>query len=157
MAGAEGIEPSARGFGVDVGKALQRSAIRPFQPLAGFRRFTSLHSDAFLMLLPISVPLLPRPSGVQSPWGRASQDTQNLRQRIQRIEISNSNGTNSNPLANLPTSGARIHFLRFSSAIIQTLNGHIVKYATSANQAPCCRPMRLCVRFSMRQQGVCPC
>ena len=53
MAGAEGIEPSARGFGVDVEKALHRSAFRSFQPLADFRRFVSLPFDAFLMLLPI--------------------------------------------------------------------------------------------------------
>ena len=56
MAGAEGIEPSARGFGVDVGKVLHRNTYRPFQPLAGFRRFVSRHSDAFLMLLPEKYP-----------------------------------------------------------------------------------------------------
>ena len=50
MAGAEGIEPSARGFGVDVGKGLPRNAFRPFQPFADFCRFAPLRSDAFLML-----------------------------------------------------------------------------------------------------------
>ena len=52
MAGAEGIEPSARGFGVNVGKSLHRNAFRLFQPLADLRRFAPLRSDAFLMLLP---------------------------------------------------------------------------------------------------------
>ena len=50
MAGAEGIEPSARSFGVEVEKVLPRNTFRLFQPLAGFHRFVSLHSDAFLML-----------------------------------------------------------------------------------------------------------
>ena len=50
MAGAEGIEPSARGFGVDVEKVLHRSAFRTFQPLASFRLFAFLPFDAFLML-----------------------------------------------------------------------------------------------------------
>ena len=50
MAGAEGIEPSARGFGVDVGNTLHRKAFRTFQPLASFRLFASLPFDAFLML-----------------------------------------------------------------------------------------------------------
>ena len=50
MAGAEGIEPSARGFGVDVEKVLPRSAFRQFQPLTSFRRFVLLRFDAFLML-----------------------------------------------------------------------------------------------------------
>ena len=52
MAGVERFEPSARGFGVDVGKFLRRSASRAFQPLAEFRRFTSLRFDALLMLWP---------------------------------------------------------------------------------------------------------
>ena len=50
MAGAEGIEPSARGFGVDVGKNLHHNAFRLFQPLADFRQFAPLRFDAFLML-----------------------------------------------------------------------------------------------------------
>ena len=35
LAGAEGLEPSARGFGVDVGKALRRKTSRSFQQFAG--------------------------------------------------------------------------------------------------------------------------
>ena len=50
MAGAEGIEPSARGFGVDVEKVLCCNAFRTFQPLASLRLFASLPFDAFLML-----------------------------------------------------------------------------------------------------------
>ena len=50
MAGAEGIEPSARGFGVDVEKLLHRYTSRPFQPLADFYWFALLRFDAFLML-----------------------------------------------------------------------------------------------------------
>ena len=50
MAGAEGIEPSARGFGVDVEKVLHCNAFRLFQPLAGFHQFIFLRFDAFLML-----------------------------------------------------------------------------------------------------------
>ena len=50
MAGAEGIEPSARGFGGDVEKVFPRNAFRLFQPLADFRRSASLPFDAFLML-----------------------------------------------------------------------------------------------------------
>ena len=57
MAGAEGIEPSARGFGVDVEKVLPRIIFRPFQPLASFRRFISLRSDAFLMLFAYEIRL----------------------------------------------------------------------------------------------------
>ena len=51
MAWAEGIEPSARGFGVDMGKVLHGSTFRPFQPLAGFRQLAPVRFDAFLMLL----------------------------------------------------------------------------------------------------------
>lgn len=50
MAGAEGIEPSARGFGVDMGKALRRNAFRLFQPIADFPLFLFSAFDAFLML-----------------------------------------------------------------------------------------------------------
>ena len=46
MAGAEGIEPLARGFGVDVEKDLHRNAFRSFQPLADFRQFALLRFDA---------------------------------------------------------------------------------------------------------------
>ena len=35
LAGAEGLEPSARGFGVDVRKSLCRKAFRSFQQFAG--------------------------------------------------------------------------------------------------------------------------
>ena len=50
LAGAEGLEPSARGFGADVGKLLARSASRSFQPLAGFGAFLCACFDALLML-----------------------------------------------------------------------------------------------------------
>ena len=82
MAGAEGIEPSARGFGVDVEKVLHRSAFHLFQPLASFRRFTPLHFDAFLMLFAYEICPPPRLSGTQTLWGRVSQGAQNLCQRI---------------------------------------------------------------------------
>ena len=51
MAGAEGFEPSARGFGVDVGKPLRRNAFRLLQRLAGFPLVFLSAFDAFLMLL----------------------------------------------------------------------------------------------------------
>ena len=50
LAGAEGFEPSARGFGVDVEAVVHLNAFRLFQPLAGFRRFPPLRFDALLML-----------------------------------------------------------------------------------------------------------
>ena len=50
LAGAEGLEPSARGFGVDVGKLLTRNASRSFRLVAGFCAFLSLLGDALLML-----------------------------------------------------------------------------------------------------------
>ena len=50
MAGAEGFEPSALGFGVAVRKSLRRGTSRLFQPLAGFRSFHPSAVDAFLML-----------------------------------------------------------------------------------------------------------
>lgn len=86
MAGAEGIEPSACGFGVDVEKNLYRNAFRLFQPFDGFRRFAPLYFDAVLMLFPMPSPR--KPAGTQTLWIKASWGTQNLRQRIQRIETS---------------------------------------------------------------------
>ena len=50
MAGAEGIEPSARSFGGDVGKRPGRGAVRPFQAVADFEQVVSRRGDAFLML-----------------------------------------------------------------------------------------------------------
>ena len=57
MAGAEGIEPSARGFGVDVGNILHRSAFRLFQTFSAFRQFALLRFDAFLMLFAYEIRL----------------------------------------------------------------------------------------------------
>ena len=50
MAGAEGIEPSARGFGGDVGKRPGCGAVRPFQAVTGFKQVTLRRGDAILML-----------------------------------------------------------------------------------------------------------
>ena len=43
--------PSARGFGVDVGKSLRRNGFRLFQPLVRLLALLALEIDAFLMLL----------------------------------------------------------------------------------------------------------
>ena len=59
LAGAEGLEPSARGFGVDVGKALARSASRSGQPLADFGAFLCAGFDALLMLFETAARFLP--------------------------------------------------------------------------------------------------
>lgn len=50
MAGAEGIEPSARGFGGDVGKRPGRGAVRPFQAVTGFEQVVLQRGDALLVL-----------------------------------------------------------------------------------------------------------
>ncbi|MBP3521667.1 MAG: hypothetical protein J6J87_10035, partial [Oscillospiraceae bacterium] len=52
--------PSARGFGVDVGKALCLKTFHSFQPFAGFYGFAFSESDAFLMLFHSN--LLPKSS-----------------------------------------------------------------------------------------------
>ena len=52
MAGAEGFEPSARGFGVAVEVYTLHKTSLVSQTLADLHRFTFRHSDAFLMLLP---------------------------------------------------------------------------------------------------------
>jgi len=54
MAGAEGFEPSARGFGVAVEVYTLHKASLVSQTLADLHRFTFRHSDAFLILLPPS-------------------------------------------------------------------------------------------------------
>ena len=51
MAGAEGFEPSALGFGVAVRKFLRQGASRSFRAVAGGQRLHSFDVDAFLMLL----------------------------------------------------------------------------------------------------------
>ena len=50
MAGAEGFEPSARGFGGDVGKRPGRGAVQPFQAVTGFEQVVLRRGDALLML-----------------------------------------------------------------------------------------------------------
>ena len=50
MAGAEGIDPSARGFGGDVEKPTGRGAVRPFQAIAESGYSTLRRDDALLML-----------------------------------------------------------------------------------------------------------
>ena len=52
LAGAEGFEPSARGFGVAVEVYTLHKTSLVSQTLADLHRFTFRHSDAFLMLLP---------------------------------------------------------------------------------------------------------
>ena len=54
MAGAEGFEPSARGFGVAVEVYTLHKTSLVSQTLADLHRFTFRHSDAFLILLPPS-------------------------------------------------------------------------------------------------------
>ena len=54
LAGAEGFEPSARGFGVAVEVYTLHKASLVSQTLADLHRFTFRHSDAFLILLPPS-------------------------------------------------------------------------------------------------------
>ncbi len=55
MAGAEGFEPSALGFGVAVGKTLRHGASRSVRAVAGFHSLCPSVFDAIMMLLPLLV------------------------------------------------------------------------------------------------------
>ena len=103
LAGAEGLEPSARGFGVDAKKTLRRKTFRSFQRLTRFCGFAFSEGDTFLMLCA----LLSRP-----PHRIHPSELQRLLRSSLRAVFIKSNGQSFGPVQFIPLLFRKSQLLR---------------------------------------------